>query len=86
MSDALALISKDESETILVTGCCNIQSLRTAEMLDLDLIIYVRGKMLDIEILDIAKKMNLNIFTTHYTMFETCGLLYARGLKGIHVE
>ena len=55
-------------------------------MLDLELIIYVRGKMLDIEILDLAKEMGFNIFTTHYTLFEACGILYQNHIKGVNVE
>lgn len=86
MSDALAMISNDDGSTVLLTGCCNIQSLRTAEMLDLELIVYVRGKMLDTDNLDMTKEMQCNIFTTHYTMFDACGKLYAQGLKGVNVE
>ena len=86
MSDALAMISNNEGKTILLTGLCNAQSLRTAEMLDLELIIYVRGKMLDIEMLDLAKEMGFNIFTTHYTLFEACGILYQNHIKGVNVE
>lgn len=86
MSDALALISNNENDTILLTGLCNKQSLRTAEMLDLGLIIYVRGKMIDIDDLNLAKEMNFNIFTTHYTLFEACGILYQNGLEAIKLE
>ncbi|MCI5773738.1 MAG: hypothetical protein MR210_04175 [Erysipelotrichaceae bacterium] len=86
MSDCLAMISNNENATVLLTGLCNVQSLRTAEMLDLELIIYVRGKKLDDEVLNMAKSMNCNIFTTDYTLFEACGKLYQQGLASIDVE
>ena len=41
MSDALAYA---DSHTILLTGLCNLQVLRTAEMLDIPVILFVRGK------------------------------------------
>ena len=44
MSDVLAF-SKDHS--ILLTGLCNPQVIRTAEMLDIVCIIFVRGKRPD---------------------------------------
>ena len=47
MSDCLALISHNQSELVLLTGLCNIQSLRTAEMLDIDFLVITRGKKLD---------------------------------------
>ena len=52
-------------------------------MLDLELIVFVRGKRLNDDTLQIAREMGFNIFTTKHTMYETCGLLYAKGLKGI---
>lgn len=81
MSDALAMITNYEDSTVLLTGLVNAQSLRTAEMLDINLIIYVRGKRLNDSDLDLAKEMGFNIFSTKFTMYEACGLLYQKGLK-----
>lgn len=83
MSDALAMIQDSPETTVLVTGLCNAQVLRTAEMLDIDLIIFVRGKKLSGESLQIAKEMEFNIFSTECTMYETCGLLYQKGMRAI---
>ena len=44
MSDVLAF-SKDHS--VLLTGLCNPQVIRTAEMLDLVCLVFVRGKVPD---------------------------------------
>ena len=41
MSDVLAYVQED---TLLLTGLVNDQSIRTAEMLDLPCVVYVRGK------------------------------------------
>lgn len=84
MSDALAMIQNSPDSTVLITGLCNAQVLRTAEMLDIELIIFVRGKQLSEESLEIAKEMGFNIYCTSLTMYDACGRLYAKGLKGIH--
>ena len=81
MSDALAMVNSDCKQTLLVTGLQNAQSLRTAEMLDIDTIIYVRNKKLTQEDLQLAKEMDINVFCTSKTMYETCGILYQFGLR-----
>ena len=81
MSDALALL-KDETEDVLfLTGLANVQSLRTAEVLDLDTVILVRGKPLDKQMIETAKDLHINLFQTDQTMFEACGLLYGKGMR-----
>ncbi len=86
MSDALMMIQQSPEKTVLITGLANPQSLNTAEMLDMNLIILVRGKWIDEDILKLAVSKRLNIFKTKYTMFETCGILYSKGLGAIHVS
>lgn len=85
MSDVLALIKDEFDETLLLTGLCNPQSLRTAEMLDLKCIIYVRGKQLDNVSLSLAQDMNISIFSTNHSMYEACGRLYKMGLESVDV-
>ncbi len=83
MSDALAMIRESPEDTVLITGLCNAQVLRTAEMLDIEMIVFVRGKVLGEEELEMAQDMGVNLFTTKCTMYEACGLLYEKGLRGI---
>ena len=84
MSDALALIQNSPDSVVLITGLCNAQVLRTAEMLDIEMIIFVRNKFLSEDDLEIAKEMGFNLFSTPHTMFKTCGLLYEKGLRSIY--
>lgn len=79
MSDVLAF-SKDQA--ILVTGLCNPQVIRTAEMLDIVCIIFVRGKKPDQAILEMARERGLILLETGHRMFNTCGILYKAGLRG----
>lgn len=80
MSDVLAC-AKDQP--VLVTGLCNPQVIRTAEMLDIECIIFVRGKPLEENIVEMAKDRNMIVLKTEYTMFTTCGLLYEEGVRGV---
>ncbi len=79
MSDVLAF-SKDHS--VLLTGLCNPQVIRTAEMLDIACIVFVRGKKPDESILKMAEERGLVILSTDHRMFSACGMLYQAGLRG----
>ena len=81
MSDALALLKDESDEILFITGLANVQSLRTAEVLDIDTILFVRGKPLDMSIVDMAKDLEINLFQTDATMFEACGKLYEAGMR-----
>ncbi len=81
MSDALAMVCSAGDMTFLLTGLVNAQSIRTAEVLDINTIIYVRDKKPQDVDLIIGKDMNMNLFTTRLSMYEACGLLYESGLQ-----
>ncbi len=81
MSDVLAFIKKD---AILLTGLNNLQVLRTAEMMDIVCIVFVRGKIPSKEMVDMADELGIYMLQTQYTMFDTCGILYEAGLRGGH--
>ncbi|MEG1687329.1 MAG: DRTGG domain-containing protein [Angelakisella sp.] len=79
MSDVLAYV-KDQA--VLLTGLMNQQVVRTAEMMDMICVIFVRDKAPDEGILTLARQKGIAIMTTHHRMFTSCGLLYQAGLKG----
>ena len=79
MSDALALIDETD-ETLFLTGLVNQQTLRTAEMLDLSVIIFVRNKIPNDDLIEMARELDINILSTAHTMYEACGKLYHGGL------
>lgn len=81
MSDALALLKNETEDILFITGLANVQSLRTAEVLDIETILFVRGKPLDMSIVDMAKNLHINLFQTDETMFEACGKLYEAGMR-----
>lgn len=79
MSDVLAFV-KDQS--MLLTGLINPQVIRTAEMMNMKCIIFVRGKRPDADTLALAIKRGLVVMTTTLPMYHACGKLYASGLQG----
>lgn len=79
MSDVLAYV-KDQS--VLLTGLVNPQVVRTAEMMDMLCIIFVRGKEPNEDIINLARTRDITLMSTPYRMFTACGLLYSNGLRG----
>ena len=51
-------------------------------MLDVVVIIFVRGKVPSEEIVELAKERDIAILTTNFTLYEACGELYKHGLPG----
>lgn len=82
MSDVLAYVNQD---ILLITGLAHIQTLRTAEMLDIKYIMFVRGKQPNYEMLELAKNHQMTLLGTHLTMYEASGMLYQQGLVGLNV-
>ncbi|MGE5549201.1 MAG: DRTGG domain-containing protein [Bacteroidota bacterium] len=79
MSDVLAFTKE---RTLLLTGLTNPQVVRTAELVDLCGLVFVRGKRPPAEVVDMAKERRLPVLLTSYPLYETCGLLYSGGLAG----
>ena len=78
MSDVLAYV-KDQA--VLLTGLVNAQVVRTAVMMDMLCIVFVRNKKPNIEILNLAKRASIAVLATDKRMYEACGVLYSNGLS-----
>ncbi len=78
MSDVLAYV-KDQA--VLLTGLVNSQVVRTAEMMDMVCIVFVRSKQPTPEILELAKEAGIVVMATKKRMYEACGKLYHSGLR-----
>ena len=79
MSDVLAFV-KDQS--VLLSGLVNTQVIRTAEMMDMVCIVFVRGKEPTAEMIALAEERGIVLMSTPLRMFTACGLLYQNGLCG----
>ena len=83
MSDVLAHVGED---TMMLTGLINSQSVRTAEMLDVPCLVFVRGKLPHKDALQRAELIGLPVLLTSCSMFEACGRLYAAGMGAVALE
>ena len=79
MSDVLAYV-KDQA--VLLTGLVNSQVIRTAVMMDMLCVVFVRSKEPTKEIIELAKESGIVIMKTDKRLYEACGLLYSNGLVG----
>lgn len=79
MSDVLAFV---KNQALLLTGLVNPQVVRTADMVDMKCIIFVRGKIPGPDILKMAEARGIVVMTSPKRMYEACGLLYTNGLRG----
>ena len=79
MSDVLAYV-KDQA--VLLTGLCNPQVIRTAEMMDMRCVVFVRSKCPTEEMIRLAKENGIPLLRTKREMFTSCGILYENGLRG----
>ena len=78
MSDVLTIKTDD---FLLITGLANVQSVRTAEMSDVEYILFVRGKSVTEEMTALAEDNGMVVIRTADSMFKTSGILYGAGLK-----
>ena len=79
MSDVLAFVKE---QAALLTGLVNPQVVRTAEMMDMHCIIFVRGKRPTLEMIEMAEERDMVMICTELEMFTSCGKLYSAGLRG----
>ena len=79
MSDVLAYV---KNQALLLTGLVNPQVVRTVDMVEINCIVFVRGKVPGQDILDLAAERDIVVMTCPKRMYEACGLLYYNGLRG----
>lgn len=81
MSDILTL---GDNFPMIVTGLCTMQTIRTCEMGNLDIIVFVRKKKATPEMVELAEENDMVLMECDFSMFKACGLLWEAGLKPIY--
>ena len=79
MSDVLAYVT---DQAVLLTGLVNPQVIRTALMMDMTCIVFVRSKKPDDEMIKLATENGIVMLRTSKTLYNACGVLYSNGLIG----
>jgi len=80
MSDVLTV---NCNNLLLITGLANVQTIRTAEMSDIDCILFVRSKTVTPEMKSLAEELGMSLLTCSMSMFRAAGELYKAGMKPI---
>lgn len=81
MSDVLRL---NTEEMLLITGLANLQVIRTAEMSDINFILFVRNKKVSPDMLELARENGIAVLQCSQSMFKVCGELYKAGLEPVY--
>ncbi|GAB1457893.1 MAG: hypothetical protein RBT62_06615 [Spirochaetia bacterium] len=79
MSDVMAFVKEN---VVLLTGLVNPQSIRTADLMDIRVVVYVRGKVPPKDMIAEAASNGMAVIATKYSMFLACGRLYEAGIRG----
>ncbi|MBE5792711.1 MAG: hypothetical protein IJN21_10085 [Clostridia bacterium] len=78
MSDVLAF---PKEHMVLLTGLVNPQVMRTADMLDIRMVVFVRGKQPAEEALELARECGISVLSTEHTLYNASGILFMHGLN-----
>ena len=78
MSDVMAFV---KDRVVLLTGLVNPQAIRAADLLDIKVVVFVRGKIPGGDMLQMARDNGMVLLCTKYSMFLACGRLYEAGLR-----
>jgi hypothetical protein len=81
MSDVLTI---NNENILLITGLANIQAIRTAEMADIQCIVFARNKKVTREMIELAKANNMVIIECEHSVFNVSGKLFQAGLKALY--
>lgn len=82
MSDVLTI--RSDKTLMLITGLANVQTIRTCEMSDIKVIMFVRGKKASEDMIELANENEMTLIETNYSLFRTSGILYQAGVSPVY--
>ena len=77
MSDVLANV---KPRSLLVSGLNKVQVIYVADLAEVGGILFVRGKFVDDDIIELAEEKKMPVLSTKMRMYEACGRLFSAGL------
>lgn len=78
MSDVLSF---SITNSLLITHLTNSQVIRTADVADIKAIVFCQGKKPATETIALAARKRIPMLVTGFSMFDSCGRLYEKGLR-----
>ncbi len=80
MDDVLAAAAKG---CALLTGVTTEHVMQTAKIVQVAVVVIVRGKKPSANVVDLARAYNIPLLMTDYSLFVACGRLYMNGIRGL---
>jgi len=68
---------------LLLTGLTQPSVVRTAHLMDIAAIVFVRGKSPDERAIELAESLGMPLLVSPHSLYDCCGRLYVRGLPGV---
>jgi predicted transcriptional regulator len=81
MADVVAAAARD---SVLLTALSTLDVIRMCKVVEVGCVVFVRGRKPAQSIIGLADLCDLPLLLTSYSLFESCGRLYANGLKGLN--
>ncbi|MFQ6066543.1 MAG: hypothetical protein ACE5K3_04605 [bacterium] len=81
MSDVLTCVPI-RSSTLLLTNLTHAQTVRTAEIAEVPVICFVRGRKPESQTIELAEKNSIVLLSTSFSLYEASGRLYREGIPG----
>ena len=82
MSDVLTI--KNADDLLLMTGLCNLQTIRTCEMAEIRVVLFVRGKKATDEMIELAEENDMLLIETDFSLYRCSGILYQSELQALY--
>ena len=82
ISDILMCVTEP---TLILTGLTNPQIIRLSDMIELQGIVFVRGKLPSDEIIKMANERELPLISTNLSLYQSSGILYNFGLRSCRI-
>ena len=84
-SDLLSdVLTVDSERLLLLTGMTNLQAIRTAEMAEIICVVFVRGKKMSSEMIELASENNIVTVESPFSLFRAISVLHDNGLKPVY--
>ncbi|SCX97971.1 hypothetical protein [Desulfoluna spongiiphila] len=80
LSDVLTL---EVESVLLITGLCTLQTIRTAEMAEIDCVVIARGKKVSPAMKDLAERTGLILIEVDCSVYKASGILFDAGLEPV---
>lgn len=82
MSDILV---SPKPGALLVPGLANNQAIRTSKVAGISAFLFVRNKRPSDSTVKLSREYKIPLLSTKFSMFEACGILFSKGIKGVSI-